>query len=100
MQPDADSRFAAQLPKNLWANMAYFLVIIRTGNPLVLHPVQTLGNCISHIRISELYRSSPFNPRYKGMMVGIFKKYSYYYLIHSTLQYQLAGVKPSEVTHE
>ena len=74
MQPDTSHRFAAQLPKNLGANIAYFLVKIRNGILLVLHPVQTLGKCIRHTRISGFYRSSPINPKYKGSMEGIFPK--------------------------
>jgi len=43
MQPDTNQRFAAQLPKNLGANIAYFLVNIIIGLLLVPYFISTLG---------------------------------------------------------
>lgn len=43
MQPDTNHRFAAQLPRNLGANIAYFLVNIIIGLLLVPYFISTLG---------------------------------------------------------
>jgi len=43
MQPDTDSRFAAQLPRNLAGNIGYFLVNIIIGLLLVPYFISTLG---------------------------------------------------------
>lgn len=43
MQPDTNQRFAAQFPKNLGANIAYFLVNIIIGLLLVPYFISTLG---------------------------------------------------------